>query len=91
MIRGFTYSPATSPMIFSLSIRSASPILKSNLLISGSGFSILSQTKVFLLDPYGDRIYELAVLEVTSNTVKCVLGGGRTGNYSLVLVDAYNG
>ncbi len=52
---------------------------------------MLSQTKVFLLDRNGDRIYELAVLEVTSSTVRCVLGGGKTGNYSVVVVDAYNG
>ena len=50
IITGFSYDDTLVPVVTGLSINSASPILKTNLVITGSMFSDMNKTKVFLLD-----------------------------------------
>lgn len=83
----FRYT-ADAPSITSLSKTSSSPIVKTTLIISGTGFSNLAGTKVFLVNGTGVRSYELTVVTVTTTQIECILGGGKTGNYSVVVLDS---
>ncbi len=60
-------------------------------MVTGTGFSTLANTKAFLVNGTGFRSYELTVVSVTSTTVECILGGGKTGNYSVVILDSTMG
>ena len=82
----FQYNSSLGPTVSSLSLSSSSPIQKKELTISGSSFTYEAYTKVFLLDENGTQIYQLHVLHVDSTTVRCTLGGGRTGTYDVVVV-----
>jgi hypothetical protein len=46
---------------------------------------------VFLVNSTDFRSYELTVNSVTSTQIQCILGGGRTGNYNVVILDAISG
>jgi hypothetical protein len=74
-----------------LSKVSASPILKSSLIITGQYFGTLSNTSVFLVDSNGIRQYSLTVLSVSGTSIQCILGGGRAGAYNVVVLDSTNG
>jgi len=80
----------TMPLISSLSKTSASPILKGTLIITGTQFSTLTDTRVFLVKD-SERKYELTVVSVTSTSIECILGGGRTADYNVVILDATTG
>jgi hypothetical protein len=80
----FAYSDLLTPTVTSLSVTSASPILKTDLIIQGSLFGNLKDTQVFLYDSNGTVKYELTIREIyNSSSMKVILGGGRTGNYSV--------
>lgn len=87
----FTFSSTISPEITSLSVTSSSPIVKKNLNITGTKFTSSANTKVFLVNSTGHRSYELTVVEVTSTRIECILGGGKTGTYDVVVLDATSG
>ena len=83
----FTYDAGIAPSISSLNATSASPILKGQLMIQGSQFGNVGNTYVYLYQG-GVKKYELNALEVSANQIRCVLGGGKTGEYDvLVFVD----
>jgi hypothetical protein len=86
----FNFSPG-APLITSLSKISSSPIVKTTLMVTGTGFSTLANTRAFLVNGTGFRSYELTVVTVTSTTVECILGGGKTGNYKVVILDSTMG
>lgn len=86
----FAYNPALTPAITSLSKTSSSPILKSTLTITGTGFGTSGTTKVYLAQN-GVRRYELNTISVSSTSIQVVLGGGKTGDYDVVVVDSANG
>ncbi len=75
----FYYDSSLDPTITSLSKDSSSPIIKSTLIITGSGFRTQATTRVFLVNSNGDRAYELTVVQVSSTEIECILGGGRSG------------
>ena len=81
----FTYDAASAPTVTALSIIEASPVLKTDLTITGTQFGTVSDTKVFLQKD-GENVYELNVNSIPdSNTINCKLGGGRTGTYNVVV------
>ncbi len=45
----FNYDDSITPQISSLNIRSASPILKGEIIMSGNKFTTLTNTKVYLV------------------------------------------
>ena len=61
----FSYNPAVGPSITSLLPVSASPILKSDLVITGTNFASAANTRVFLQQD-GENVYELTVVSTTS-------------------------
>ncbi len=86
----FNYLSGT-PSITSLSKTSSSPIVKTTLIITGTGFSNVAGTKVYLVNGTGFRSYEMTVVTVTTTQIECILGGGKTGNYSVVVLDSTTG
>lgn len=90
-ITTFKYDSSLLPVITSLSKTSSSPIVKSTLIITGTSFSTLAKTKVFLVDSSGFRKYELTVVSVATTSIECILGGGRTGTYNVVVLDSSAG
>jgi hypothetical protein len=44
-----------------------------------------------LVNSTGARVYELTVTAVTSTEIQCILGGGRSGAYNVVVVDSVAG
>ena len=83
----WSYDAGIAPVVSSLTKSSSSPILKSEMNITGSQFGTLSNTRVYLYQD-GVQKYELNALEVSSTTIRCILGGGKTGEYDvLVFVD----
>lgn len=86
----FSYNPAIAPQITSLSKTSSSPILKSSITITGSNYGTASTTKVYLVQN-SDKKYELSIVSITSTSINCILGGGRSGVYDVVVEDSANG
>lgn len=86
-IAPFAYSAASAPTITSLSPNSSSPILKSTLTITGSNFGSQANTKVYLSQE-GSNVYELGLISVSSTEITCILGGGLSGEYNVVVVDS---
>ena len=82
----FTYNAALGPSITSLSVTSSSPILKKSLVITGSSLGNISSTTIFLYDENSTKKYELNAVEVSSTEITCILGGGRTGSYDVVVI-----
>jgi hypothetical protein len=79
-------SPSLDPSVTSLSIYSASPILKQNLVVTGTNFKTDSSLmKVYLYFASNNtQKYELGILSADSSTsMTVVLGGGRTEDYYL--------
>jgi hypothetical protein len=86
----FNYDASVAPVIDSLSRNNASPVLKTPLTISGSNFGAdLSAIRVFLKG--SENKYELSVLEVSENQIQCILGGGKTGDYELMVMSSTTG
>lgn len=79
----FTYDPTLSPLVSQLSLTSASPVLKQSMVITGSNFGDLAHTQVFLYDVNETQQYELTVQSVTSTTINVILGGGKSGEYNV--------
>lgn len=80
----FSYDPALDPTVTALSVTSASPILSQNIDITGTNFKTdASKMRVFLYDAVSlTQKYELGILHAYSETsMRCVLGGGRSGSY----------
>lgn len=78
--------PSLDPTITSISLQSASPILKQNMVITGSSFDIDPENmRAYLYFAGNDtKKYELGILSVAnSSAMAVVLGGGRTGNYNV--------
>jgi hypothetical protein len=86
----FAYNPAIAPQITSLSKTSSSPILKSTITITGTNFGAQASTNVYLVQN-GENKYELGITSMTSTSISCVLGGGKSGIYDVVVRDATNG
>lgn len=84
----FSYNAALGPQISSLSKTSSSPILKSTIGIVGTNFG--GSLKVFLVQNETKK-YELSVISVNSTNIQCVLGGGRSGIYDVIIEDSTNG
>jgi hypothetical protein len=79
-------NPSLDPSVTALSIQSASPILKQNIVVTGTNFDLdASNMRAYLYFQSNNTLkYELGVLSVaTSTSMTCVLGGGRTGDYFL--------
>jgi hypothetical protein len=80
----YTLNPALDPSVTALSLISASPIVKQNIVITGTNFDINpTKMRVFLFFASNHtQKYELGILSVGSTTsMTCVLGGGRVGDY----------
>ena len=76
------------PTITSLSKQTASPMIKSNVVVSGSGFGSDKQKLRCILQNIDDEsIYlELNVYSAVDNEVMCIIGGGVQGNYELNII-----
>ena len=77
----FSYDPTIAPLVSGLSISEASPIMKQDITITGSNFESVSNLQVFLYNTTGAISYELTVVTATSTSIQCILGGGKTGDY----------
>jgi hypothetical protein len=78
--------PSLDPSVTGLERQSASPIVKQNIIITGTNFETdASLMKVYLYFASNlTQKYELGILSVQSATqMTVVLGGGRTGDYYL--------
>lgn len=64
--------------------------MKSTITITGSNFGSQANTKVFLVQN-GVNKYELSIISMTSTTINCILGGGKSGDYDVVVRDSTNG
>jgi hypothetical protein len=62
----FAYDATISPLVSSLSLSSASPIIKQTLRVSGSNFNSVPDLAVFLYDNSGVQQYELTIINATS-------------------------
>jgi hypothetical protein len=67
----------------------ASPVLKQTMDISGSNFGTDDgELAVYLYDPESDsNLYELAIFTISDTDMTVILGGGRTGDYKLRVVN----
>ena len=86
----FSYDLSITPTITELSPRDASPVLKTNLEISGRNFGTDAQkVSVMLVSTSNDDMTHVChTTEVNDSLIKCRLGGGKTGEYSVrVFVD----
>jgi len=78
----FTYTLTGIPRLNSISPATASPVLKTNIVITGTGFGTNKNVVHVFLDSSTKRgVYELGVVSVTDTTVNAVLGGGHVGDY----------
>lgn len=78
----FKFTTNGLPRLNSLSISSASPVLKTDIVITGTTFGTdKSKVRVFLDSATKREVYELGVVSVTDTTVNAVLGGGHVGQY----------
>ena len=80
----FAYDNSLAPTISSLSKTSASPIMKGSMTITGTNFGDSSNTKVYLYQD-GVEKYELTATSVTSTSISCILGGGKSGDYVVIV------
>lgn len=55
--------------------------MKQDITITGSNFESASNLQVFLYNTTGSISYELTVVTATSTSIQCILGGGKTGDY----------
>ena len=55
--------------------------MKQDITITGSNFESTSNLQVFLYNTTGAISYELTVVTATSTSIQCILGGGKTGDY----------
>ena len=83
----FTYSTAvtTAPTITAISPDSSSPVVKTTLEITGTGFGTDSNALSVYLKNATGLVYELKVLEATDNLVKVGLSGGLPGSFDVEL------
>lgn len=86
----FAYNPSLATTVSALSKTSSSPILKSTIDITGTNFGTQSTTKVFLVQD-GSKKYELSIVSISSTLISCILGGGRSGLYDVIVQDSING
>lgn len=91
----FSYNSGLAPVVTSLSKTSSSPIKKSTIAIHGSGFGTITDTTVKLCQTSScnpdERNYDLSVINVTSTEINAILGGGKTGDYVIVVKVNSNG
>lgn len=92
----FTYDASLTPVITSLSPKSASPVLKSTLTINGTAFGTdISKLKVTLKRTtlYKDKKIEFDcnVLTAADNKITCRLGGGFSGTYKVIVTTSDRG
>ena len=87
----FKYSGTDTPEITSMSMNTASPILKQDLEINGSKFGTNRDMITVTLkpvDPSGG-LYDLECFtfdtEITDNKIICRLGGGKSGAYKVMV------
>lgn len=55
--------------------------MKQDITITGTNFESASNLQVFLYNTTGFISYELTVVTATANSIQCILGGGKTGDY----------
>ena len=94
--QGFKYDVTKTPTITSLSRSTASPVLKSDLTITGQYFgTVKDDLKVELIsqstDPKLKSDYFCNVISVTGNDILCRLGGGFSGDYKIRITRAVYG
>lgn len=79
----FEYSHKETPLVIGLSPKTASPVLKNDLVIDGVNFgSDKKALQVILEHLHLPGVeYECNVTRTTDDQVTCRLGGGKTGNY----------
>lgn len=53
-------------------------------MISGSNFGTSATTKVYLVQN-NDKKYELSIVTISATSITCILGGGRSGLYDVVV------
>lgn len=80
----FTYSDtAPTASIDSISPSTWSPVLKSVMTITGTGFgSNANALTIFLANDTG-KIYQMRVLSVNDTTITCGIPGGLAGDYNV--------
>lgn len=86
----FSYNSALSPQVTSLSKTSSSPVLKSTITITGSNFGTQANTAVYLTQN-GKIKYELSITSISSTSINCILGGGKSGVYDVIVKDSTKG
>ena len=78
------YDSSYTPNIISVTPSSASPAQKTDLVITGTGFGVdKSKIKVFLDTEKANGVYEISTLQVSNTEIKAILGGGKSGTYTL--------
>ena len=79
-----SYNSNYTPSITSVTPSSASPAQKTNVVIQGSAFGTdASKVRVFLDTEMVKGVYEISVLQATNTEIKAILGGGKSGTYTL--------
>jgi hypothetical protein len=79
----FTYTaPSAGPEITDISPRSASPVIKQKMTITGSGFGTdRTALRCYLSNTTHNRVYEMKVLEATDTQLIVGIPGGLPGTF----------
>lgn len=88
----FTYEATTAILeITSIDPISASPVLKAQMVITGSGFGIdKSLIEVWLTNSTGN-IYQMRVLELSDTSIKTGISGGLPGQFDVNVIKTGDG
>lgn len=83
----FTYDPSiVTPTITGISPNSASPVLKTTMTVTGTGFGTdINQLAAYLVNGTGFRVYQLNVLTASDTSVSVRLSGGLSGAFTVVI------
>ncbi len=84
---GFSFDDSSAPTLSAISPKSSSPSLKKDITITGNNFGTdKTKIRVFLEGQGNSNYYELSVVSVSNAQILAVLGGGRSGNYKLIVL-----
>lgn len=87
----FTYDKSLAPQINSISQNSASPVIKTDLIINGKNFgNNINEVSVILESQDGNKNISCIIEKDKTNNfseemIKCYIKGGRTGKYKVKL------
>lgn len=80
------------PTISALSPAHASPVQKTDLVITGTNFGTdKSLVKVYLSNSTHPKAYELSIYQFSDTSITAILGGGESGDFSVSVVLAGKG